>query len=133
MSNVVIYSTWPKASQEMRWDDPKAAKLWEAAQQGPKGHRKRLRNKLKKHHGVESHYLGGDIIIDRKKACEGNNKTRGGQPLTVRIPVAGHWRHYWVRVGSCRSRAKIPELRRIRPGWRGPEGAPLSKKERKLK
>lgn len=132
LTNVMVYATWPQANSQLTWMDPRAARLWQQTQSGPKSRRKKLLRKLKEHHqGGQVYYLGGDIVVDRKKSAGPGGKTGKSWTLDHRVPVAGHWRHYWLLQG--RSRAKVPELFRIRPHWRGPEDAPVSNKERRLK
>jgi hypothetical protein len=57
---------------------------------------------------------------------EGHGETGTGRALTVRFPVRGHWRRIWCGPAENRYQRAVY----VHPYLKGPDGAPLIRRER---
>jgi hypothetical protein len=68
--------------------------------------------------------FGINVIQLRRR--EGRGETGTGKALTVRFPVRGHWRRIWCGPAENRYQRAIY----VHPYLKGPDGAPLIRRER---
>lgn len=129
--NVVLYSTLPDADVTFTDANPEYAALRRRA---IKEKNKRKRKELNRRaQALGSHpriVLGGSIVISREMK-DTSTKGTEDRKQRVRSLVSGHWHHFWTGPRN------IPEERKlvkkwVQPYWRGPEAAPLTRKEHVL-
>jgi hypothetical protein len=125
--NVVIYTmstdadiTFWNASKEYRRLRDRAMKA-----QGSK--RKKLFSRLNSVDAEPRTLLGRNLVVDRKKDSVEYGQATGRGKWAVRTYVAGYWNTYWVGKGRTERRTML-----VKPHWRGPEEAPLTRTERRV-
>ena len=124
ITNVLLYATWPDAILEKGWADPRAEKLWKAAQQATNRHQaKKLQRKIEQHHATDRiTLLGGNIVVDRTAPLYQAGAGEGtGKRLSIRIRVPGFWKKHQP-YGPKRS---LRRLAWVRGHYRGPDDAPV--------
>jgi hypothetical protein len=123
LMNVLLYVTSEDAEQEIYFESAEYRKLYARAMKARGDKRKKLFGRLKKVPGHKCVRLGKSFTVDRKLRAAMGGGTDAERSLSVRFVVAGHWRNQpHGPKGDIQYRKQW-----IKPYWKGPESAPLSK------
>lgn len=128
--NVILYATMPDAEQKFEYYDPQYERLKRRLNKLPKNSKKKkkIKEQLKKTSNRGVTLLGGSIPVDRTQERGYIENQKTGRTLTVRTLVSGHWRDQpYGKDNALRKRIWIE------PFWRGPEGAPITRRQHNLK
>ena len=119
----------PDAESVFQHHDPRHTKLKKRLerQKSPKK-REKIKKMLKKTASTGCYHLGGSITVDRAAQQQASQPSTGTRKVTVRSLVSGHWRNQ-----PCGEGKQDTKRIWIEPFWRGPEGAPITRKTHNLK